>query len=108
MSFETKNDPWVTIIKPVPTATLRLVCFPYAGGNAMVYRSWTDRLPSSVEVCSVQYPGRNNRMQEAPFRNLKPLTQATAQAIVKYLDRPFAFFGHSMGAKLAFELARLL
>lgn len=97
---------WLVIPKEKPSARLRLFCFPYAGGNAWTFHKWPESLPAWVELCALQLPGRGNRMHEHPFTSLLPLVQAVAPEIEPYLDRPFAFFGHSMGAMIAFELAR--
>ncbi|HEV2864405.1 MAG TPA: alpha/beta fold hydrolase [Pyrinomonadaceae bacterium] len=94
--------------KPRPEATLRLFCFPYAGGSALIYRQWADQLPPQVEVCAVQLPGRGHRIREAPLSRMAPLAALLARDIRPLLDKPFAFFGHSMGATISFELARLL
>jgi medium-chain acyl-[acyl-carrier-protein] hydrolase len=102
------TDPWLTWPRPNPRAALRLFCLPYAGGSALIYRNWPEGLPSAVEVCAIQIPGRGSRMHERPFRKLLPLVGVLKQSILPHLDRPFAFFGHSMGAAIAFELSRLL
>jgi medium-chain acyl-[acyl-carrier-protein] hydrolase len=94
--------------KPKPRATLRLFCFPYAGGSALIYREWGAHLPEQVEVCPVQLPGRGHRLREPPLPRMQPLAEETARALQPLFDKPFAFFGHSMGAVLAFEIARLL
>lgn len=99
---------WVTCPRPSPQARLRLFCFPYAGGAASAFYTWSDNLPCEVEVCPIQLPGRESRLGEPPFTRLVPLVQALAQAIRPHLDKPFAFFGHSMGATISFELARQL
>lgn len=91
-----------------PHAGLRLLCLPYAGGAAAVYRRWHDIAPSHIEVCPVELPGRGRRMAEAPFVRLAPLVRTLATSIDPLLDRPFAIFGHSMGGLVAFELARAL
>jgi medium-chain acyl-[acyl-carrier-protein] hydrolase len=91
---------------PNPQAQLRLFCFPYAGGGASIFRTWSQELPNSIEVLAVQLPGRENRWREAPFVRLSSLVQRLAQALEPYLDKPFAFFGHSMGALLSYELAQ--
>jgi surfactin synthase thioesterase subunit len=83
----------------------RLFCFPYAGGGAGAFAHWRQRLPG---VCPVRFPGRETRGAEAPFDRMQPLVSALAAAIQPFLDGPFAFFGHSMGAAVAFELAREL
>ena len=72
----------------------------------MIFRTWSDGLPADVEVCPVQLPGRGTRLMERPFTRLPPLVEALAQALVPLLDKPFAFFGHSLGALVSFELAR--
>ncbi|PYS90392.1 MAG: putative thioesterase [Acidobacteria bacterium] len=100
--------PWLVINRPNPQARLRLFCFPYAGGGAATYHAWPGELPTEVEVCAVQLPGRASRSRESPYDRLKQLVEALAPAVLPYLDRPYAFFGHSMGALIAFELTRRL
>lgn len=95
-------------LRPNPQATLRLFCFPYAGGGASIFRDWPNHLPETIEVYSVQLPGRGSRLMEAPFTRMPDLVDTVAQAILPHLDKPFAFFGHSMGAMISFELSRLL
>jgi len=99
---------WVICPKPNPQANLRLFCFPYAGGSALIFRPWSDRLPPYVEVCPIELPGRGRRLREPPLSQLNPLIQALAHALLPYLDKPFAFFGHSMGGLVSFELTRQL
>jgi medium-chain acyl-[acyl-carrier-protein] hydrolase len=65
-------------------------------------------LPADVEICPVQFPGRGTRLTETPFTQLSPLVHALAQGLAPLLDKPFAFFGHSLGALVGFELARHL
>jgi medium-chain acyl-[acyl-carrier-protein] hydrolase len=91
-----------------PQMKLRLFCFPFGGAGASVYRDWQNALPESIEICPVQPPGREERLSEKPFTALAPLVSELGQALEPYLDRPFAFFGHSMGALISFELARHL
>ena len=99
---------WVKCPKPKPQANLRLFCFPYAGGSTLGFHTWPDSLPPTVEVCLVELPGRGTRLMESPFTRMSLLVQGIAQALFPYLDKPFAFFGHSMGGLVSFELARLL
>jgi medium-chain acyl-[acyl-carrier-protein] hydrolase len=87
---------------------IRLFCFPYAGGGASMYNAWSEEMPPEIEVCAVQLPGRENRFAERPFSNLPALTNVLLSEIKPYLDMPFAFFGHSMGALISFELAHAL
>lgn len=90
----------------------RLVCFPHAGGSATAYTHLTRTLPADFDVVSVQYPGRQDRYREAPFTTLAALVEAVAEELAHELaadpGRPYALFGHSMGALVAFETARLL
>jgi surfactin synthase thioesterase subunit len=102
------STPWLAGVKPNPGASIRLFCFPYAGGGTMIFRTWQSGLPSEVEVCPVQLPGRGRRIKEAPCTNVHTLVQELAQGLFPFLSRPFAFFGHSMGATISFELARYL
>lgn len=101
---------WLAVRALNRHARLRLFCFPYAGGSALIYRKWQEAFPvsSGVEVLPVQLPGRGNRMNEPAFARCEPLVEALAAALTPHFDRPFVFFGHSMGAMIAFELARLL
>lgn len=104
-----QGDRWFGCLKPRQNPRLRLFCFPYAGGGAMIYRTWSDQLPSSVEVCPVALPGRERRMREAGFTRMAPLVDALVEALDPYLDDlPFAFFGHSMGSAIAYELCHRL
>lgn len=104
---QSKNS-WIKYPKPNPKAQLRLFCFPYAGGGAQVFRSWPDSLPPTVEVCAIELPGRGTRLKQAFFTRIEPLVEAIALTLLPMLNKPFAFFGHSMGALVSFELARLL
>jgi len=108
MTTTTALDSWIACRKPSPQARLRLFCFPYAGGGVSIFRAWSDGLPADVEVCPIQLPGRGTRLMEPPFARLSPLIQALAEALFPLLDIPFAFFGHSLGALISFELARQL
>lgn len=102
------SNPWVTCPQTNPHASLRLFCFPYAGGSALSFRNWPTYLPLTVEVRPIELPGRGRRLKEAPATRLSPLVGAIAQSLLPYLDKPFAFFGHSMGGLISFETARLL
>lgn len=102
------TNSWLRISHPNPNAHLRLFCFPYAGGAASIYRTWPQHLPAAIEVCAVQLPGRENRIQERPYTNLVDLVAALLANLLPVLDRPFALFGHSMGALIAYEVAHQL
>ena len=99
------------MFKPLPSnpdANFRLFCFPYAGGNAQIFRSWSNHLSPKIEVCPAELPGHGRRRKETPFTDLNELVSAIVPIITPHLDKPFAFFGHSMGALIAFELTRTL
>jgi medium-chain acyl-[acyl-carrier-protein] hydrolase len=108
MSSVTAASTWVLGSRPNPRSLLRLLCFPYAGGAAAAFRLWVGALAPEVEVCPVQLPGRGSRFREVPFRNVKELVSAAADGLRPMMDVPFALYGHSMGAVVAFELAREL
>jgi medium-chain acyl-[acyl-carrier-protein] hydrolase len=97
---------WVQVSSPRPNARLRLICLPPAGGGASRYRDWAALLPKDIEVVSVQLPGRESRFTEDPFTSMEQLAGPLLDGLASYLTHPFALFGHSMGAFIAFELAR--
>lgn len=97
---------WFSGRQPNPAARMRLFCFPYAGLGTSAFRGWSGALGPDVDVCPVQLPGRESRQGEAPFTRIEPLIDAAVVALRPYLDVPFALLGHSLGAAIAFELAR--
>ena len=100
------TSPWLVRDPKSAKRRLRLYCFCYAGGSASVYAPWQARLDPAIEVCAVQLPGRGTRMAERPFTSLPELIKALAPVIGRQDGLPFAFFGHSLGGLIAFELAR--
>lgn len=86
----------------------RLVCFPWAGSGAAVFRQWPDYLPSTVELCLPCLPGRDARVDEPPATDITRLIDSLADGLFALLDRPYSLFGHSMGAFIAFDLAHEL
>jgi medium-chain acyl-[acyl-carrier-protein] hydrolase len=102
------SNKWVLFPKPNPAAALRLFCFHYAGGSAQVFYDWPAHLPPSVEVGAIQLPGRGHRVYEPHIRQMAQLSRVVAQELLPYLDKPFVFLGHSVGALLCFETARSL
>ena len=100
---------WVTCPEPRPEARLRLFCFHFAGGDASLYRLWTTQLPPSIEVCPIELPGRATRRAEPAITFFPALLEELARRIHPFVrERPFAFFGHSFGGVIAFELTRWL
>ncbi|MYS81894.1 thioesterase II family protein [Embleya scabrispora] len=91
-----------------PEARHRIVCFPHAGGGANAYSSWARALPQDIELAAVQLPGRQNRIAEEPATDVGRLVKEIVADLRPVLTGPFAFFGHSCGSMLAFEVARAL
>jgi pyochelin biosynthesis protein PchC len=97
---------WLRSFYPRPDASLRLVFFPHAGGSASFYRPFAGALPEHVEPVIVQYPGREDRLQEEPCRAMNELVKALTEALDALVDKPVWYFGHSMGASVAHEVTR--
>lgn len=102
-------SPWFIRRSPSNSSspTLRLYCFTYAGGSAAVYLPWHRHLPDGVELCAVQLPGRGTRIREPLMRDFQQLLRDLLQVFSQESSVPLVFFGHSLGAIVAFELARL-
>ncbi|MGH8526647.1 MAG: thioesterase II family protein [Gammaproteobacteria bacterium] len=97
---------WLPSVRQGREVKVRLFCFPYAGGNATVFHGWADQLPESIDLCPIQLPGRGARFGEPLADRIPVLAEAIAEAISPFLDLPFALFGHSLGALIAFETAQ--
>lgn len=91
-----------------PDVQVRLFCLPFAGGSASAFRTWATHLPTKVDVIAVQLPGREARIAEPAHDRLESLVPAIADAMIPVLDKPYAIFGHSLGALVAFDLDREL
>jgi len=102
------DSKWFT--RPIPriNAQLRLFCLPYAGGSAAIYTPWSQQLDPSVELIAVQPPGRGNRIFEVPYTSMEDFVADLAKFIRPLLNVPYALFGHSLGSRVAIELARKL
>jgi medium-chain acyl-[acyl-carrier-protein] hydrolase len=83
----------------------RLFCFPYAGAGAAIFRTWPDLLPADVELCVPGLPGRDAEIGKPPVAEMTSLVDLLSEQIVPRLALPYALFGHSMGAFVAFDLA---
>jgi pyochelin biosynthesis protein PchC len=99
---------WIRRFAHSPRSDRRLICFPHAGGSASYYFPLAQALRSRFEVLAVQYPGRQDRRAETCVDTISELAERIAGALEPLTDVPFAFFGHSMGAIVAFEVARRL
>ena len=99
---------WVICPHPRPAAKLQLFCFPYAGGGASAFKAWGETFSDQVELCLIQMPGREERLSEQLIKDMPQLVDTLAQEITAFSKKPFAFFGHSMGAIVAYETARRL
>ncbi|KZN49391.1 thioesterase II family protein [Pseudoalteromonas luteoviolacea] len=96
------------IPKPNPHATLRLFCFPYAGGSPSIFMPWLNQLPGNVELVLVQLPGRGARLMEEPHNKMSLIIDELMQHSSFITQKPCAFFGHSLGSRVAYELALTL
>jgi surfactin synthase thioesterase subunit len=97
-------DRWAVRWWPAPGAPCRLFCVPHSGGGAVTFRRWARRL--ALEVVAIRLPGRETRFREPPFHRVEDLVPALLEAVAPLLDRPHSWFGHSMGAVVAYEVAR--
>ncbi|MEU6994219.1 alpha/beta fold hydrolase [Streptomyces sp. NPDC046465] len=104
------SNPWIRRFRPRPEADVRLVCFPHAGGSATYYQplAQSPTLLPDADILAVQYPGRQDRRREPLLDRIPDLADLITEALTPFDDRPLAFFGHSMGAVLAYEVAQRL
>lgn len=99
---------WLPKLGSNPDASIRLFCVPYAGGGASVYYPWKAAVPHIFELCPIQLPGREDRMEEPCIDDFFRIVDVLAPIVGRHLELPYVIYGHSMGAGLAFELARRL
>lgn len=101
------NSKWFSVRPARGVAALRLFCFPHVGAGASVFNQWPPAwIPGNVELWTVRLPGREQRLSEKPFRRMAPLVEALYEAMAPELSGRYAFYGHSLGAVVAFEMAR--
>lgn len=96
---------WLRCYRKVDNPRMRLFCLPHAGGSASFFREWANLMPADIEVLVVQYPGREERLEETLITSMEPLVEGLLGAIIPLCDRPFAIFGHSMGASVGYEVS---
>ncbi|MEU9235824.1 thioesterase II family protein [Streptomyces subrutilus] len=107
MTRTTDGSPWFRNYRPAPQAPVRLFALPHAGGSASYFHPLAALLSPAVDVFGVQYPGRQDRRSEPGETSLERLADRIAAELAALDDgRPYALFGHSMGAMLSFEVAR--
>jgi pyochelin biosynthetic protein PchC len=85
-----------------------MICLPHAGGSASFYKTWSDDLPDTIDFCSVQYPGREDRINDPLIDEMDRLVDQIVQVLKPMHDLPLVLFGHSMGASVAYEVAQRL
>ena len=99
---------WIPYRKENLRARCRLFGFPHAAGNALFFQTWHRLMPADIDLCALERPGRGPRIDEEPFRRMDRLVENLCHVLQPMLGIPFALFGHSMGAYIAYELARQL
>ncbi|TVL91766.1 thioesterase II family protein [Streptomyces sp. SAJ15] len=105
MGEQRENSAWVRRFHPAPESSVRLVCLPHAGGSAPFYFPMSQALSPAIDVLCLQYPGRQDRRLDPAIENIPDYADAIVAELKPWLDVPTAFFGHSMGAVLAYEVA---
>lgn len=98
----------LSVVKSSLDPSYRIFCFPHGGGGVHSFRDWSEYLPEDIELICLDLPGRGKRSAEAAIRSMDVLVSMVTEALQAYSDRPFIFFGHSMGALVAYEVARSL
>lgn len=107
MSSQLDSGRWLLRLPSAGSPRLRLICFPYAGGGPDLFRTWKGELSPGVEIVGVRLPGRGSRLREPMYSSWPALIQDTYEAIEDLLDEPHAFYGHSFGGRLAYELTHV-
>src|SRR5438132_1798259 len=102
------SDRWLISPRPSPDAAWQLFCFPHAGGGTGTFTAWAGGLWPGIEVTAICPPGRERHLAGSAYRDMAPLVAALASVLAQQVRARYAFFGHSLGALVAFELARVL
>jgi len=106
-SNHSRSD-WFIPFKQERNSSVRLFCFHYGGGSASAFREWPKDIPDFTELIAIQMPGRESRFNEPLLNNVSEVIDQLYMNFDRYLDKPFIFFGHSIGALIAFEFVRTL
>jgi medium-chain acyl-[acyl-carrier-protein] hydrolase len=99
---------WFVVPQPNPKATIRLFCFPYAGGSAQIYMQWANYLNAETELVLIQPPGRGARILETAYSDMETLIKDLLDVFPRVINKPYILFGHSLGSRVAFELLNQL
>jgi medium-chain acyl-[acyl-carrier-protein] hydrolase len=103
------SRPWVVRWNGAAQKGVKVFCFPYAGAGPSAFQAWRSEIESyGIELCLIQLPGREARFHEPPARSMAEAALGAARAIAPVLNGPYLMYGHSLGAKIAFETAREL
>jgi surfactin synthase thioesterase subunit/NAD(P)-dependent dehydrogenase (short-subunit alcohol dehydrogenase family)/acyl carrier protein len=103
-----EGNGWLIMHHPRPDARVRLFCFPFAGGGAATFRAWTPYLDTNIELVAIEPPGRQTRIDEPPLRDMTTFLAQCIPTLLPFLDKPFAVYGHCLGALTLFETVRTL
>ncbi len=112
MKGQYRRRPLEKLIEKISMAKEReevnLLCIPYAGGGASAYYAWKKRLNSKVGLYAVQLPGRENRIVDTPYESIHDMIPDLLEEMDVVVQKPYILFGHSMGAKVAYELEKAM
>jgi len=98
-------EQWVVCAGVRPAARMRLFCFSYAGAGIAVFRNWCHEFQPAIEVCCIQLPGREQRWRERPLSSMGQLVPPLVDGLRPWLTLPYSFYGHSVGGRIAYEVA---
>lgn len=102
-----EKNKWLMVVNSGQPIKTRLICFPRAGSDPEHFRDWAEGLADHIELVTLRLPGHGSRFKEVPYDQWAPLLTDTFLALQPYLAEPHAFYGHSFGGRIAYELARL-
>src|ERR1700761_5430112 len=102
------ENPWTVNWGATESSRSSLFCLPYAGGTSLIFQPWTAYLPKEMEIIAIELPGHGGRFREQLIQSLPKLISIMGPAIAPFLQKPYALFGHSLGATLSLELCRWL
>ncbi|MBS9782304.1 MAG: SDR family NAD(P)-dependent oxidoreductase [Arcobacter sp.] len=100
------TSPWISCYEARENAKIRLICIPHGGGGPHTYKEWAEKLPDFIEVYALCFPGRGSRRDEDAICNMFELSDEISNVIAQISDKPYAIFGHSVGALVAYEVAK--